>query len=171
MHSAGESSVIDLKERWKNLDFSKLPIDERDVAILSILAKDPMNSNIETARRIGVTEGTVRRRIRLMERSGLIRGYHAEIDYGMLEDSVKAYVSVRADDERRSRIARQLSQHRRCVAVYEVSGDHDIMAVMLFSSASECDEFAKKHLKSAGVKAATVHAVKRAYKGSMWSYL
>lgn len=35
MHSAGESSVIDLKERWKNLDFSKLPIDERDVAILS----------------------------------------------------------------------------------------------------------------------------------------
>ncbi len=56
------------------------PIDELDRSILDALATDARRSARSIARDLGVAAGTVGQRIARLERSGVIRGYRAEID-------------------------------------------------------------------------------------------
>ncbi|MGM0590658.1 MAG: Lrp/AsnC family transcriptional regulator [Halobacteriota archaeon] len=57
-------------------------LDEVDRGILYILQRDSRNTTAqEIADHAGVSPSTVRNRIERLEESGIIRGYHPEIDY------------------------------------------------------------------------------------------
>jgi DNA-binding Lrp family transcriptional regulator len=61
---------------------SEADIDDVDRAILYALQEDARNmSSGEIAERTGTSDSTVRKRIRRLEASGVIRGYTAEVDY------------------------------------------------------------------------------------------
>lgn len=55
-------------------------IDDLDRAIIAELIDDGRLSNTELARRVGLTPAPCLRRVQRMEREGIIRGYHADID-------------------------------------------------------------------------------------------
>jgi len=104
-----------------------------------------------------------------MERLGLIQGHSTKIDFGMIENTVKAYVTVRASGEHRKRIIRQLCRHPRSIAVYKLTGENDVMAVFLFPNAKEFQKFAEKNRKVKGAKSVTVQVVTGSHKGVVWS--
>lgn len=56
------------------------PVDATDRAILSLLQKEGRISNVELAARIGLSTSPCLRRVRNLEESGAILGYHAEIN-------------------------------------------------------------------------------------------
>ena len=156
-------------ERWKRLEFRLPPIDARDLDILGRLVKNSRMSNIEIGKEMGVSEATVRKRIRDMERKGVIRGYTTKIDFSLLENPVKAYVTVKASAERRRKVINQLSRHPRCIAVYKLAGETDIMAVMLFQGLEEYQKFADRHPKVHGARTVHTQVVTSPYKGVVWS--
>jgi DNA-binding Lrp family transcriptional regulator len=56
------------------------PLDALDRAIIAELSRDARLSNADLARRVGLTAAPCLRRVQRMEQSGVIRGYHAEVD-------------------------------------------------------------------------------------------
>ena len=55
-------------------------LDEIDRRILAELQADGRMTNVELARRVGISAPPCLRRVRALEEAGLIRGYHADID-------------------------------------------------------------------------------------------
>jgi len=169
MATTQDSGRVDLFERWKGLNFRFLPIDERDVRILEKLAEDCRKPNTKIAKELGISEAAMRKRVKEMEEIGLIQGYSVKVDYSLMENSVKAYVSVKVDSEHRLKVVKMFTQHPRSLAVYRVTGDYDLLSVMLFRDPREFQEFADRHLKVEGGKSIKTHIVVSSYKGEIWS--
>lgn len=69
-------------------------LDELDTRILCVLQDHADLSNVELANRVGLTPPPCLRRVRRLERSGHIRGYHAKLDAKMLGFDVVGFVFV-----------------------------------------------------------------------------
>ena len=57
----------------------RIRLDRIDRRILRHLQADGRMTNVELARRVGITAPPCLRRVRALEEAGLIRGYHAEV--------------------------------------------------------------------------------------------
>ncbi|MEA2255391.1 MAG: hypothetical protein QOC78_763 [Solirubrobacteraceae bacterium] len=55
-------------------------MDRTDRAIIDELRHDARLSNVELAERVNLSPSPCLRRVRVLERAGVIRGYHADID-------------------------------------------------------------------------------------------
>jgi len=71
---------------------SKLdPIDRK---ILAELQADGRMTNVELAKRVGISAPPCLRRVRALEEAGFIRGYHAEVDTRALGFEVQVFAMV-----------------------------------------------------------------------------
>ena len=76
-------------------------LDALDRSILAVLQAEGRVTNVELARRVGLTAPPCLRRMRTLEDEGVVRGYHAELDptalgYGIM---VLALVSLKSQAE------------------------------------------------------------------------
>jgi len=69
-------------------------MDGIDRAILRQLQSDGRLANVELAERINLSPSPCLRRVRALERSGVIRGYHAEIDPAAVDLGFEVTVHV-----------------------------------------------------------------------------
>lgn len=70
-------------------------LDEIDRKILAELQADGRMTNVELARRVGISAPPCLRRVRALEEMGYIRGYHAEIAPRELGFDVQVFAMVR----------------------------------------------------------------------------
>jgi DNA-binding Lrp family transcriptional regulator len=160
---------IHLAERWRGLDLRLLPIDEVDVRILSRLRENARLSNVEIARELAISEATIRRRIKALEDKGIIQGYSCYLNYQLIENPVKAYVNLSLEPGRREAVVATIIAHPRAVAVYRVTGEHDVLCVMFFVDMSELHEFLDKYLQIDGIRHVETQIVLNPYKGVPWT--
>ncbi|MFY9239739.1 MAG: Lrp/AsnC family transcriptional regulator [Roseovarius sp.] len=69
-------------------------LDPIDRKILAELQADGRMTNVELAKRVGISAPPCLRRVRTLEENGLIRGYHAEVDARELGFEVQVFASV-----------------------------------------------------------------------------
>jgi len=69
-------------------------LDPIDRMILAELQADGRMTNVELARRVGISAPPCLRRVRTLEESGYIRGYHADVDARVLGFEVLVFVMV-----------------------------------------------------------------------------
>jgi DNA-binding Lrp family transcriptional regulator len=69
-------------------------LDPIDRKILAELQADGRMTNVELARRVGISAPPCLRRVRTLEESGYILGYHAEMDSHELGFEVKVFAMV-----------------------------------------------------------------------------
>ena len=69
-------------------------LDAIDRKILSELQADGRMTNVELAKRVGISAPPCLRRVRTLEEMGLIRGYHAEVDSRALGFEVQVFAMV-----------------------------------------------------------------------------
>jgi DNA-binding Lrp family transcriptional regulator len=69
-------------------------LDEIDRKILSELQADGRMTNVELAKRVGISAPPCLRRVRTLEEAGYIRGYHADIDARALGFEVQVFALV-----------------------------------------------------------------------------
>lgn len=69
-------------------------LDKIDRQILSDLQEDGRITNVELARRAGISAPPCLRRVRALEESGFIRGYHADVNAEMLGYGVTVFAYV-----------------------------------------------------------------------------
>lgn len=73
---------------------SRLKPDRVDLRILCDLRDRGRMTNVELARRAGISPPPCLRRVRALERAGCIRGYHADIDPATLGFGVTVFANV-----------------------------------------------------------------------------
>jgi DNA-binding Lrp family transcriptional regulator len=74
-------------------------LDPIDRKILAELQADGRMTNVELARRVGISAPPCLRRVRTLEEAGLIRGYHADVDARELGFEVQVFVMVGLDSQ------------------------------------------------------------------------
>ena len=74
-------------------------LDEIDRKILAELQADGRMTNVELARRVGISAPPCLRRVRVLEEAGFIRGYHAELDPRSLGFEVQVFAMVRLQNQ------------------------------------------------------------------------
>jgi len=69
-------------------------LDPIDRMILAELQADGRMTNVELAKRVGISAPPCLRRVRTLEESGFIRGYHADVDARELGFEVQVFAMV-----------------------------------------------------------------------------
>lgn len=69
-------------------------LDEIDRHILAELQGDGRMTNVELARRVGISAPPCLRRVRSLEEQGFIKGYHVKVDPHMLGFEVQVFAMV-----------------------------------------------------------------------------
>ncbi|HEX6642758.1 MAG TPA: Lrp/AsnC family transcriptional regulator [Thermoanaerobaculia bacterium] len=99
-------------------------LDATDLRILEILQQDARTSNAEIARQIALAPSAVFQRIRKLEETDVICGYHARVDPAALDLGLLAFVSVQTTEGARAgETAALLSAIPEVVEVHRVVGD------------------------------------------------
>jgi DNA-binding Lrp family transcriptional regulator len=80
-------------------------IDAIDRRILAELQQDGRMTNVELARRAGISAPPCLRRVRRLEEAGIIRGYHAETDPQLLGWEVVFFVIVGLESQKEAALA------------------------------------------------------------------
>ncbi|GGE06793.1 transcriptional regulator, AsnC family [Gemmobacter megaterium] len=74
-------------------------LDPIDRHILAELQADGRMTNVELAKRVGISAPPCLRRVRTLEEQGYIRGYHADIDARELGFEVEVFAMVRLSSQ------------------------------------------------------------------------
>jgi DNA-binding Lrp family transcriptional regulator len=69
-------------------------IDDIDMQILAELQRDGRMTNVELARKVGLTAPPCLRRVRTLEEQGAITAYHAVVDPGLLGFTITVFAMV-----------------------------------------------------------------------------
>jgi len=73
-------------------------IDDIDLSILKILQADARRSNADIAREVGMAPSAILDRLRKLEARGILRGFEARVDPGVLNLGLVAFVFVRSSE-------------------------------------------------------------------------
>ena len=73
---------------------ARVKLDDIDQRILADLQDDGRMTNVELARRAGISAPPCLRRVRALERDGYIQGYHADLDAKSLGFDVTVFAMV-----------------------------------------------------------------------------
>ena len=109
---------------------ARIQMDELDRALVDLLAKDARVSNRRIAADLGVTEGTVRGRIKRLQNDGLI-SFTAITSFSVAQQSNLAFISVQAEVDNVRAIARQIADIDLINAVMITMGQFNILAMCL----------------------------------------
>ncbi len=107
-----------------------MPLDEIDRRILMALQLDARVPYAELARQVGLTAPAVADRIRRLETSGVVRGYHAQIDLARAGRPLVAFVriSTSPDSGRASALADYARSEPDILEFHRVTGGEDFIA-------------------------------------------
>jgi DNA-binding Lrp family transcriptional regulator len=105
-------------------------LDATDWAILDVLQDDARTSNRDLAAAVHVSPSTSSERVRNLKADGVIRGYHADVDYGALGRHVQALTAITLRPPRREIVEafrNWVSTLPEIVGVFVVSGSADFL--------------------------------------------
>ncbi len=123
-------------------------LDELDREIVARLGEDARTSNRQIAEEVGVTEGTVRSRIRRMLEEKQIR-ITAVTNIDRYRDAAIAYIWVEVErSDQAEKVARQLADMREFGFVGLMMGRLDILGITMVRNTEHLSRFVHRHISS-----------------------
>jgi Lrp/AsnC family transcriptional regulator for asnA, asnC and gidA len=145
-------------------------LDAVDRKIIGILQQDGRTPNVETARHLGVSEATVRKRLERMVSEDVIR-ITAIPNPSRVGLSTVTFLTLDVDLAQLDRVTDQLAQLPEVRAIYYTSGESDLIVEAWFASADELLHFLTQRVASIpGIRGtATSHVLRTIKDGSRWA--
>jgi DNA-binding Lrp family transcriptional regulator len=107
---------------------SQRPLDLTDRQILGLLVEDGRRSASEVGRQVGLSPTAAKRRIDRLEETGVIRGYTAQLDYGLLGGHLEAFTELRfAPGAQVAEIDEAVADLPELVESFTLAGDPDAL--------------------------------------------
>lgn len=114
-------------------------IDELDRRLLVLLAADGRATMAELGRAVGLSRTAVLARVQRLERTGMIRGYRADVADPDRPAAHRARVAIVVRTPDVAGYARRLALLAGVAEIESVTGEYDLMAVVTAASAGELD--------------------------------
>ena len=127
-------------------------LDPIDRKILAELQADGRMTNVELAKRVGISAPPCLRRVRTLEEQGYIRGYHADVDPRLLGFEVQVFAMVglhsqaEADLVAFENLCRAWPLVREC---HMLNGEIDFILKCVAPDLSSFQSFLTEHLTAA----------------------
>jgi len=123
-------------------------MEEIDRRILDLLRRDARESFASMAGKLGVSEATIRRRVRRLVEEGYIQAFTIEEGRG-----IKAIILINTRPSVSGpETARSLSRIDGVKRVYEVSGQYDLIAVIFADTTERLDDILEEIRRVEGVE-------------------
>jgi Lrp/AsnC family transcriptional regulator for asnA, asnC and gidA len=145
-------------------------LDETEQAILSELKRDGRMSSVDIAKKIGVTEATVRRKMaRLLEDPDIC--IQAVVRPLRSDTGIAAIVGLDVEREHLIDVARKLSEYPFVDSVYAMTGPFDIIIQLTLPSTTSLHDFLVSELADVpGIKDSESYMIGRVFKHGGRSY-
>ncbi|MBB2796183.1 Lrp/AsnC family transcriptional regulator [Rhizobium sp. F40D2] len=120
-------------------------LDTIDLAILKVLQANARITNAELAEKIGLSPSACSRRLDILERSGVIDGYHARLSHKALDYKMIAIVHISLSGQFAKTLAEFEAAVKLCPNVlvcYLMSGEYDYI---LRVAARDLEDYERIH--------------------------
>ncbi|KQS53857.1 AsnC family transcriptional regulator [Brevundimonas sp. Leaf363] len=114
-------------------------LDETDVQLLALLREDARRQVSVLAAATGVSRATVYARIARMEQLGVIDGYTVRVGTDYDRSLVRAHVMMKLSPKLTSETEAALAAMPELSALYSISGEHDMIAMLAAVDLAELD--------------------------------
>jgi DNA-binding Lrp family transcriptional regulator len=111
-----------------------------DTELVNALLEDGRASLRSLADDLDVSVTTISNHLSDLEADGVIRGYSPVIDYGGVGYDVTAIIQLKVEGSSLPDITERLREHEQMISVYEVTGDHDVVAIGKFRDTDEMND-------------------------------
>ena len=115
-------------------------IDDLDLKLIRSLQTNGRLSYIDLSKELDVVEGTIRRRMKQLIDGGIIRlaaiPNMQEMGYGFI-----TIVGLRVQLSEKRQVARLLASYKQICFMASVTGQYDLMAIVIARNASEYSQF------------------------------
>ena len=122
-----------------------------DRKLVNSLLGDGRASLRSLAEELDVSVTTVSNHLSDLEDQGIIQGYTPKVDYDKLGYDVTAVLQLKVEGTALEDVTADLHGHRQMVSVYEVTGDHDIIAIGKFEDTDDMNDEIKTLLSDPGI--------------------
>ncbi|NOZ81964.1 MAG: Lrp/AsnC family transcriptional regulator [Candidatus Micrarchaeota archaeon] len=119
--------------------------------LLEELEKNSRIPYSKLARKFGVTETAIRKRIRKLEREGVIKKYTLVLDPKKLGFQTVTLIGIDTGPESFLKVLRKLEESDKVKSLWTSSGDHMILAECWFKDTKELSAFIDRLEKMHGV--------------------
>lgn len=128
---------------------SNLELDSIDRKILRALQDNGKVSMAELAEKVGLSPSPCARRVRLMEKAGIIKGYAAIIDQKKVGLPISAFASIKLERQREEdldRFEEAVSRWPEVLDCYLMTGQRDYLMRIVAADLEAYERFIKNKL-------------------------
>lgn len=122
-------------------------LDELDMQLIDILSQDARLSNRKIANELGVTEGTVRGRIKKLQQERLI-AFTAITSPDLESEVTLAFIGVQTDIENMQRLGAEIAEIPGITGTLITMGRFNILAICLFENLNQLYQIASEQILS-----------------------
>ncbi|MBI5046908.1 Lrp/AsnC family transcriptional regulator [Candidatus Micrarchaeota archaeon] len=126
-------------------------LDSMDRKILHSLVKNSNRSYRTLAKDLEMSPAAIIERVHRLENDGYITGYGARVDYLKLGFEFMAVVDIAIKGKDLLAVERKISDFPGVAAVYDSTGEHDAIAILMCKSRSDLSSLVKKIVGTADV--------------------
>ena len=130
-----------------------------DRKLVNALLEDGRASLRSLGEDLDVSVTTVSNHISNLEDEGIIQGYAPIVDYGELGYDVTAIIQLKVEGSALPEITDRLREQKQMVSVYEVTGDHDIIAIGKFRDTDGMNDQIKELLTDVDIRESNTSVV------------
>ncbi len=135
-----------------------------DRKLVNALLGDGRASLRSLAEDLDVSVTTVSNHLSDLEEQGIIQGYTPKVDYDAMGYDVTAILQLKVEGQSLVDVTDRLSEHKQMISVYEVTGDHDIIAIGKFADTDDMNDEIKELLTDPDIKESNTSVVLNAAK-------
>jgi DNA-binding Lrp family transcriptional regulator len=130
-----------------------------DTELVNSLLGDGRASLRSLANQLDVSVTTVSNHLTDLESNGVIRGYSPTLDYDALGYDVTAVIQLKVEGSSLPAITDRLREHNQMISVYEVTGDHDVVAIGKFRDTDDMNDEIKALLTDPDINESNTNVV------------
>jgi Lrp/AsnC family transcriptional regulator, leucine-responsive regulatory protein len=128
-----------------------MDLDAIDLSIMKILQNDGRMSNAALADAVGLSQSACSRRLDILEKTGVIKGYHARISNAAIGHNVTAIVHISLAGQSEKILSEFETAVKRCPNVlvcYLMSGEYDYLVRVAAKDLADYERIHKQWLSA-----------------------
>src|SRR5437868_9888722 len=141
-------------------------MEEIDRRIVTLLAADGRMSFTDLARDTGLSVSAVHQRVRRLEKRGVLRGYHADVNPDEVDLPITAFVSIKPIDPAAPDDAPDRLAHLPAIeACHSVAGEESYILKVRVASPNELEDLLQRIRAAANVATRTTVVLSTPWEG------
>lgn len=118
-----------------------MKIDSINWKILDCLQQNARQSNTDIARQVGVSSPAVAERIRKLEDTGIIEGFHAKVSHFETGHQLKAIITLRAFMGQLKPFIQKVKSFNEVLNCYRITGNENIVMEAVLNNQKHLEQF------------------------------